>query len=183
MNRTCSSSSPKAQDARAIAEMLAGELRKVVDDFPGDDIGFTQPIEMRVSEMLTGSRGDVAVKHLRPRPHDARRTRHRVSPTRVGKLRGARRWGRDRADRRGRAVRVSVAIDVRRWRLVAVFRYRRRTGRVARPARRPACRAGHRRAGAAHPGPGLAATPCCVQMPTASRASRSPQCRWRRAAV
>jgi cobalt-zinc-cadmium resistance protein CzcA len=37
-------------------------LREVMDQFPGLDYGFTQPIEMRVSEMLTGARGDVAIK-------------------------------------------------------------------------------------------------------------------------
>ena len=41
-------------------------LRKVLEDFPGVAFGFTQPIEMRVSEMLTGSRGDVAVKIFGP---------------------------------------------------------------------------------------------------------------------
>ncbi|MGB4858345.1 MAG: CusA/CzcA family heavy metal efflux RND transporter [Dokdonella sp.] len=41
---------------------LTGELRKVLENFPGIEYGFTQPIEMRVSEMLTGSRGDLAVK-------------------------------------------------------------------------------------------------------------------------
>ena len=30
--------------------------------FPGLVYGFTQPIEMRISEMLTGTRGDVAIK-------------------------------------------------------------------------------------------------------------------------
>ncbi|WP_374256494.1 efflux RND transporter permease subunit [Aquabacterium sp.] len=43
-------------------EWLIGELRKVMEDFPGVDTGFTQPIDMRVSEMLTGVRGDVAIK-------------------------------------------------------------------------------------------------------------------------
>jgi len=43
-------------------EWLIGELRKVMEDFPGVDAGFTQPIDMRVSEMLTGVRGDVAIK-------------------------------------------------------------------------------------------------------------------------
>jgi cobalt-zinc-cadmium resistance protein CzcA len=43
-------------------EWLIGELRKVLEDFPGLDAGFTQPIDMRVSEMLTGVRGDVAIK-------------------------------------------------------------------------------------------------------------------------
>jgi cobalt-zinc-cadmium resistance protein CzcA len=43
-------------------EWLTGEIRKVLADFPGMDIAFTQPIEMRVSEMLTGTRGDLAIK-------------------------------------------------------------------------------------------------------------------------
>lgn len=43
-------------------EWLVGELRLVLDRFPGIEYGFTQPIEMRVSEMLTGSRGDLAIK-------------------------------------------------------------------------------------------------------------------------
>ncbi len=38
------------------------KLREVLNDFPGLVFGFTQPIEMRVSEMLTGVRGDVAIK-------------------------------------------------------------------------------------------------------------------------
>ena len=37
-------------------------LRQVLDGFPGLVYGFTQPIEMRISEMLTGTRGDVAIK-------------------------------------------------------------------------------------------------------------------------
>jgi cobalt-zinc-cadmium resistance protein CzcA len=43
-------------------EWLVGEMRRAMADFPGIETSFTQPIEMRVSEMLTGSRGDVAVK-------------------------------------------------------------------------------------------------------------------------
>ena len=43
-------------------EWLIGELHKTMEDFPGVDIAFTQPIDMRVSEMLTGVRGDVAIK-------------------------------------------------------------------------------------------------------------------------
>ncbi len=37
------------------------EIRKVLDEFVGIEYGFTQPIEMRVSEMLTGVRGDLAI--------------------------------------------------------------------------------------------------------------------------
>jgi cobalt-zinc-cadmium resistance protein CzcA len=51
-----------AQDKDALSD----EIRKVMDAFPGLDFGFTQPIEMRVSEMLTGSRGDVAIKLFGP---------------------------------------------------------------------------------------------------------------------
>ncbi|WP_027015491.1 efflux RND transporter permease subunit [Comamonas composti] len=41
---------------------IADAIRVVMEGFPGLVYGFTQPIEMRVSEMLTGTRGDVAVK-------------------------------------------------------------------------------------------------------------------------
>ncbi len=41
---------------------LEEHLRAVMDQFVGLNYGFTQPIDMRVSEMLTGSRGDVAIK-------------------------------------------------------------------------------------------------------------------------
>jgi cobalt-zinc-cadmium resistance protein CzcA len=37
-------------------------IRKVMENFPGVEYSFTQPIAMRVSEMLTGARGDVAIK-------------------------------------------------------------------------------------------------------------------------
>ena len=43
-------------------DALLDRIRAVMVDFPGIAYGFTQPIEMRVSEMLTGVRGDVAVK-------------------------------------------------------------------------------------------------------------------------
>jgi len=45
---------------------LTEEIRKVAAQFPGVEATFTQPIEMRVSEMLTGSRGDLAVKVFGP---------------------------------------------------------------------------------------------------------------------
>jgi len=47
-------------------EWLTDEIRKVLDGFPGIAYNFTQPIDMRVSEMLTGSRGDVAIKIFGP---------------------------------------------------------------------------------------------------------------------
>jgi cobalt-zinc-cadmium resistance protein CzcA len=41
---------------------LEDAIRSVLERFKGINYGFTQPIDMRVSEMLTGSRGDLAVK-------------------------------------------------------------------------------------------------------------------------
>jgi len=43
-------------------EALVADIRTVLEDFPGVGYAFTQPIEMRVSEMLTGVRGDLAIK-------------------------------------------------------------------------------------------------------------------------
>lgn len=43
-------------------EFLRDRIREVLADFPGVATTFTQPIQMRVDEMLTGVRGDVAVK-------------------------------------------------------------------------------------------------------------------------
>jgi len=53
---------PKQQWRMETKEQLIEEIRQVMAGTPGVAYGFTQPIEMRVSEMLTGSRGDVAVK-------------------------------------------------------------------------------------------------------------------------
>jgi len=41
---------------------LIEDIRVILKQFPGTNIGFTQPIQMRVSEMLTGSTGDVSIK-------------------------------------------------------------------------------------------------------------------------
>ncbi len=43
-------------------EALSDELRKVLDEIPGISYAFTQPIEMRVNEMILGVRGDLAIK-------------------------------------------------------------------------------------------------------------------------
>jgi len=47
-------------------EWLVDELRKVMEQFPGIEPTFTQPIEMRTAEMLTGARGDLAIKLFGP---------------------------------------------------------------------------------------------------------------------
>jgi cobalt-zinc-cadmium resistance protein CzcA len=53
---------PKKEWRMDSKEELQDEIRKVMAQTPGIAFQFTQPIEMRVSEMLTGTRGDVAVK-------------------------------------------------------------------------------------------------------------------------
>lgn len=45
---------------------LEEKMRVVMETFHGINFAFTQPIDMRVSEMLTGSRGDVAIKLFGP---------------------------------------------------------------------------------------------------------------------
>jgi cobalt-zinc-cadmium resistance protein CzcA len=47
-------------------EALMDEVRKVLDTLPGIQYSFTQPIEMRVSEMIIGVRGDLAIKIFGP---------------------------------------------------------------------------------------------------------------------
>ncbi len=57
---------PRAEWRNRSKEALIDAIRDVLDGFPGLAYGFTQPIEMRTSEMLTGVRGDVAVKLFGP---------------------------------------------------------------------------------------------------------------------
>jgi cobalt-zinc-cadmium resistance protein CzcA len=53
---------PKSEWRRPDPEWLRTQMRKVLEGITGIEFGFTQPIEMRTSEMLTGARGDVVVK-------------------------------------------------------------------------------------------------------------------------
>ncbi|MDZ4263397.1 MAG: CusA/CzcA family heavy metal efflux RND transporter [Pseudomonadota bacterium] len=57
---------PKDQWRMSSKEDLLNEIRKVLDNLPGIEYSFTQPIEMRVSEMIIGVRGDLAVKVYGP---------------------------------------------------------------------------------------------------------------------
>jgi cobalt-zinc-cadmium resistance protein CzcA len=57
---------PMDQWRMATKDALMDAIRVVMERFPGVDYAFTQPIEMRVSEMLTGVRGDLAVKLFGP---------------------------------------------------------------------------------------------------------------------
>ena len=47
-------------------QKLIDQIRKIGNDYPGLNVSFTQPIEMRTSEMLSGVLGDVAVKIYGP---------------------------------------------------------------------------------------------------------------------
>ncbi|RVU07550.1 efflux RND transporter permease subunit [Novosphingobium umbonatum] len=43
-------------------EWVVDQIRKALANIPGIQTSYTQPIEMRVSEMLTGARGDLAIR-------------------------------------------------------------------------------------------------------------------------
>ena len=53
---------PASQWRFATKEALIEAIREVLKEYPGINSGFTQPIQMRVSEMLTGSSGDLSIK-------------------------------------------------------------------------------------------------------------------------
>ncbi|MBR0883017.1 cobalt-zinc-cadmium resistance protein CzcA [Bradyrhizobium barranii subsp. barranii] len=57
---------PAAERQTTDREALLQELREVLAGFPGISLSFTQPIDMRVQEMISGVRGDVAVKIFGP---------------------------------------------------------------------------------------------------------------------
>ncbi len=53
---------PKKEWSVKTKEKLLDKIMDSLKDFKGINFSFTQPIEMRISEMLTGVRGDLAVK-------------------------------------------------------------------------------------------------------------------------
>ena len=57
---------PQGEWRMRTKEALMNEVRKVLDPMPGIQYSFTQPIEMRVSEMIIGVRGDLAIKIFGP---------------------------------------------------------------------------------------------------------------------
>lgn len=57
---------PRGQWRMRSKDELIDAVRKVLDQLPGISYSFTQPIEMRVSEMIVGVRGDIAVKVFGP---------------------------------------------------------------------------------------------------------------------
>ena len=79
---------PRATWRQPDPAWLADQLRAVMADFPGIGYSFTQPIEMRVSEMLTGVRGDLAIKVFGPDLATLNRLAKEIE-TVVGKVAGA----------------------------------------------------------------------------------------------
>ena len=57
---------PRAEWKLASEEALIARIREVLDQMPGISYSFTQPIDMRVSEMIIGVRGDLAIKIFGP---------------------------------------------------------------------------------------------------------------------
>jgi cobalt-zinc-cadmium resistance protein CzcA len=95
----------KPREWRFASKNLIDELRAVMT-VPGINLSFTQPIEMRVSEMLSGVRGDLAIKVFGP----GRRAGPAGRPDRAGGAGRARREDVITAPERGRAV-PAVNID------------------------------------------------------------------------
>lgn len=69
-------------------DQLLEKIRSVLDQLPGVAYSFTQPIEMRVGEMLTGSRGDVAIKIFGNDLNTLNQLAGKVADV-VGKMQGA----------------------------------------------------------------------------------------------
>ncbi len=73
-------------------DWLLDQLREVMAGFPGVEFAFTQPIEMRTSEMLTGSRGDLAIKIFGPDLAHPFRSRRPHQGDAVKSARARRKW-------------------------------------------------------------------------------------------
>lgn len=58
---------------------VLGEVRAVLDTMPGLSYAFTQPIDMRVQEMIIGARGDVVVKIFGPGMQELNRLAREVA--------------------------------------------------------------------------------------------------------
>ena len=79
---------PRDQWTVADKTALTENIRTALAAHPGIEPSYTQPIEMRVSEMLTGSRGDLAVKIFGPDLDELSRLATAVA-TRLQATRGA----------------------------------------------------------------------------------------------
>ncbi|MBB4210740.1 cobalt-zinc-cadmium resistance protein CzcA [Rhodothalassium salexigens DSM 2132] len=69
---------PRDQWTVASKDALIDRIRTLLDRFPGVATTFTQPIQMRVDEMLTGVRGDLAIKIFGDDPAALSRVAQRV---------------------------------------------------------------------------------------------------------
>ncbi|MBW8294498.1 CusA/CzcA family heavy metal efflux RND transporter [Sphingopyxis sp.] len=78
---------PREEWRVADKDWLNEEIRKVMDELPGIEPSFTQPIEMRISEMLTGARGDLAIKLFGPDLNELSRLAGQIQ-TRLQKIDG-----------------------------------------------------------------------------------------------
>ncbi|WP_298200676.1 CusA/CzcA family heavy metal efflux RND transporter [Novosphingobium sp.] len=68
-------------------DWLVEQLRETLAGLPGIEPSFTQPIEMRISEMLTGARGDLAIELFGPDSAELARLASRIR-TRLHTVRG-----------------------------------------------------------------------------------------------
>jgi cobalt-zinc-cadmium resistance protein CzcA len=57
---------PRSQWRVGDKEWVLGQIRNALADLPGIQTSYTQPIEMRISEMLSGARGDLAIRIFGP---------------------------------------------------------------------------------------------------------------------
>ncbi|MGD9842459.1 MAG: efflux RND transporter permease subunit, partial [Steroidobacteraceae bacterium] len=57
---------PREQWRKPDKEWVIDQIREVGNEFAGVTFSFTQPIDMRVSELISGTRGDVAIKIYGP---------------------------------------------------------------------------------------------------------------------
>lgn len=79
---------PREEWQAADKAALQEQIRTVLDRFPGLNYGFTQPIDMRVSEMISGSRGDLAIKVFGPELGQLQSLAEAIA-AKVGELPGA----------------------------------------------------------------------------------------------
>ncbi|MEF3366695.1 CusA/CzcA family heavy metal efflux RND transporter [Methylocystis sp. 9N] len=70
-------------------DWLMGEIRAVLDTMPGISYAFSQPIDMRVQEMIIGARGDVVIKIFGDDINELNRLTRDVAAT-LRKIKGAR---------------------------------------------------------------------------------------------
>ena len=70
-------------------DWLMGEIRAVLDSMPGISYAFSQPIDMRVQEMIIGARGDVVVKIFGDDLDELNRLTREVTAT-LRKIKGSR---------------------------------------------------------------------------------------------